>query len=205
MQDPSDEPSPWGSPGPSPGQGRTPNFGSIAEDPSQTPFGYDSNTESSAVSRAGTEDLENDGFSGSDTTRVATGDLFPEQVERPAETRDVPHDQISAPGPVQHPPPETPQKSQEQVRAMEGQGQGQAAPEAQPAKPAAPQPRLQAKITGLERTGKKDPIFRFDVHVGLRPPPIHREPVPDARRRTSPASARHSTATSAASTPSSSS
>ena len=32
-----------------------------------------------------------------------------------------------------------------------------------------PQPksnwRLQAKITGLERTGKKDPVLRFDVHV----------------------------------------
>lgn len=28
-----------------------------------------------------------------------------------------------------------------------------------------PQYKLQAKITGLERTGKKDAIFRFDVHV----------------------------------------
>lgn len=28
-----------------------------------------------------------------------------------------------------------------------------------------PQYKLQAKITGLERTGKKDPILRFDVHV----------------------------------------
>lgn len=29
----------------------------------------------------------------------------------------------------------------------------------------APAWKLQAKITGLERTGKKDPILRFDVHV----------------------------------------
>ena len=29
----------------------------------------------------------------------------------------------------------------------------------------APQYKLQAKITGLERTGRKDPILRFDVHV----------------------------------------
>ena len=28
-----------------------------------------------------------------------------------------------------------------------------------------PQHKLQAKITGLERTGRKDPILRFDVHV----------------------------------------
>ncbi len=30
---------------------------------------------------------------------------------------------------------------------------------------AAPQYKLQAKITGLERTGRKDLILRFDVHV----------------------------------------
>ncbi|KAF7195784.1 Vacuolar protein sorting-associated protein 17 [Pseudocercospora fuligena] len=30
-----------------------------------------------------------------------------------------------------------------------------------------PQYKLQAKITGLERTGKKDPILRFDVHTNL--------------------------------------
>lgn len=29
----------------------------------------------------------------------------------------------------------------------------------------APAYRIQAKITGLERTGKKDPVLRFDVHV----------------------------------------
>lgn len=33
-------------------------------------------------------------------------------------------------------------------------------------RPAAPAYKIQAKITGLERTGKKDPILRFDVHVG---------------------------------------
>ena len=30
-----------------------------------------------------------------------------------------------------------------------------------------PQQKLQAKITGLERTGRKDPILRFDVHVSM--------------------------------------
>lgn len=39
------------------------------------------------------------------------------------------------------------------------------------ARPSAPQYKLQAKITGLERTGKKDPILRFDVHV--RPTHCH--------------------------------
>lgn len=30
-----------------------------------------------------------------------------------------------------------------------------------------PQYKLQAKVTGLERTGKKDPAIRFDIHVGF--------------------------------------
>lgn len=35
----------------------------------------------------------------------------------------------------------------------------------QPQPPQGPQYKLQAKITGLERAGRKDPIMRFDVHV----------------------------------------
>jgi hypothetical protein len=35
----------------------------------------------------------------------------------------------------------------------------------QTSRPPAPVYKIQAKITGLERTGKKDPILRFDVHV----------------------------------------
>ena len=35
----------------------------------------------------------------------------------------------------------------------------------QPQRPPQPQYRLQVKITALERSAKKDPIFRFDVHV----------------------------------------
>lgn len=33
-----------------------------------------------------------------------------------------------------------------------------------------PQYKLQAKVTALERTGRKDPILRFDVHVRLLGP-----------------------------------
>lgn len=39
--------------------------------------------------------------------------------------------------------------------------------EQQPQRPRGPQYKLQAKITGLERTGRKDPILRFDVHVSF--------------------------------------
>ncbi|KAL4801033.1 Vps5 C terminal like-domain-containing protein [Aspergillus venezuelensis] len=37
----------------------------------------------------------------------------------------------------------------------------------QNAKQPAPVYKIQAKITGLERTGKKDPILRFDVHTNI--------------------------------------
>ncbi|KAG6013442.1 hypothetical protein E4U43_007292 [Claviceps pusilla] len=56
------------------------------------------------------------------------------------------------------------------VNEQTGRPHGQA-PQAQQQQQPPPQPRpqfrLQAKITGLERTGKKDPVLRFDVHVGL--------------------------------------
>jgi hypothetical protein len=37
----------------------------------------------------------------------------------------------------------------------------------QNSRPYVPTYKIQGKITGLERTGKKDPILRFEVHVGL--------------------------------------
>ena len=162
MQDNPDEPSPWGSPGASPRHPRAPAFNSLAEDPSQTPFGYESNNESSAVSRADTDDLEGDGFRDPDAAKARTDDVFREQKAKPDETRDLPPAQTSMQPSVQQPLPEPPQSSQEQAHPIE---HGQVAAEEQPAKSATPQPRLQAKITGLERTGKKDPILRFDVHV----------------------------------------
>ena len=36
-----------------------------------------------------------------------------------------------------------------------------------------PRYKLQAKVTGLERTAKKDPIIRFDVYVGFLPQDPH--------------------------------
>ena len=52
------------------------------------------------------------------------------------------------------------EQRQQQQQRQEAQGQG--TPRAQRQ---VPQYKLQAKITALERTGRKDPILRFDVHV----------------------------------------
>ena len=51
-------------------------------------------------------------------------------------------------------------------QAPEAQRQRHGGPAGKPRQRAnLPQYKLEAKITGLERTGRKDPILRFDVHV----------------------------------------
>ena len=67
--------------------------------------------------------------------------------------------QQQQPLPAQQPQyaPQQQQQSQVPVRYQ--------APARQNDKQPAPLYKIQARITGLERTGKKDPILRFDVHV----------------------------------------
>lgn len=59
-------------------------------------------------------------------------------------------------------------EAQSQPAPQHSYGQGHDRHGQQPTqqpRPKAPQYKLQAKITGLERTGKKDPILKFDVYV----------------------------------------
>ncbi|KAI9751139.1 MAG: hypothetical protein M4579_006191 [Chaenotheca gracillima] len=63
----------------------------------------------------------------------------------------------------QNPPLAQRQRTQDQgQRTGEDRQQARAAARAN-----IPKYKLQAKITGLERTGRKDPILRFDVHTNL--------------------------------------
>ena len=66
---------------------------------------------------------------------------------------------------TQPPPPQQPQYAPQQQQQSQGPARYQT-PARHNDKQPAPLYRIQAKITGLERTGKKDPILRFDVHVG---------------------------------------
>lgn len=63
--------------------------------------------------------------------------------------------------------------------------------------------KLQAKVTGLERNGKKDPILRFDVYVCHFSRLLSHLDANRVRRQTCPSSAPRSSATSEDSTPSS--
>ncbi|RMJ08103.1 hypothetical protein CDV36_012295 [Fusarium kuroshium] len=141
--------SPWGnSPVSSPGRNAS-TFQPISGDP--PPFRYSAQSSNGLAQ----DHLEGDSFqrpgtattaSGTEDGTEASGTLNPSEsestaaVEEGAPAHSQQHGQTGAP-------------AQETYT--------------QPQKPAQPQYRLQAKITGLERTGKKDPILRFDVHTNI--------------------------------------
>ncbi|KAF9869552.1 PX domain-containing protein [Colletotrichum karsti] len=151
--------SPWGN---SPGSSPNPNqstFGSIAGDiggeQPGSPFRYGS-TPGNGLHQ------EQEGFGSGEFRRPDTASTTAESATE-VETQESRTEVASEARTSGETGPETPQKSQEQG----GGAQGQARQEQQNRKPQQPQFRLQAKITGLERTGKKDPILRFDVHTNL--------------------------------------
>ncbi|CCF36611.1 PX domain-containing protein [Colletotrichum higginsianum] len=152
--------SPWGnSPGSSPRPNQS-NFATLGADPSgnppDSPFPY-----TPSPGNATPQDQEN--FGGEHYRRPGTAST---QSATEVETQDSRTEVGSeARTSADSPGPELPQKSQEQGGPPNVGGQ--ARQDQQPRKPQQPQFRLQAKITGLERTGKKDPILRFDVHTNL--------------------------------------
>lgn len=179
--------SPWGnSPQSSPRHNRT-NFGQVGGAPSLPSFP----SQGSSNGLGGEHD--EGGFGGEqgeyrrpDTASSAAESSQAEETEQrqPAQQRPAQNDL----------PPPSPADQAHAQRAQE-----------QP--PARRQPvfKLQAKITGLERTGRKDPILRFDVHVRQQSRAQTETGLTSwltcLYRPTSPASGQRSTATSAASTP----
>lgn len=83
------------------------------------------------------------------------------------------------------------------TQATQGQQQGQH----QLRKPSQPTYKLQAKITGLERAARKDPILRFDVHVSMCLRLAYILSLTKSRRPTSPNFELHNSAMSGACTP----
>lgn len=67
--------------------------------------------------------------------------------------------------PVEHPPFATQQSPSADQQRSQPPARYQTGAR-QTSRPPASVYKIQGKITGLERTGKKDPILRFDVHVG---------------------------------------
>ncbi|KAH6687752.1 vacuolar protein sorting-associated protein [Plectosphaerella plurivora] len=156
--------SPWGnSPTSSPRQSKQ-GFGNIlGSEPPTSPFRYNSNNGFGQEQEGGFGGQ--DSFRRPDTASTTSGTETEADEPRPATANeedqpDTPFSsqgasqQSQGPGPVSDVPPQGQQGQQQQ--------QGQ-----RPQQPQQPQFRLVAKVTGLERTGKKDPILRFDVHTNI--------------------------------------
>lgn len=154
--------SPWGSsPVSSPQHARTSSFPTTSDvPPSPTPFrsnapgaGYEDTMGGGGYQRpessAGTDSVAE-----SDGRRPDTAESVRSQAEQQPF---LGGQQQQSPGQAQY---------QAQPHRSEPQRYHSAARQPQQ-QPQAPQYKLQAKITGLERTGRKDPILRFDIHVCL--------------------------------------
>ena len=152
--------SPWGhSPAPSPHAHRT-TFGAVADEPPASPHRFGSDVPSNGFSA----DHEDGGFGPSDHGfgRPSTGSTVSEaDTQTPAaETASGSASPGLQPGNVSPLQPNDPNRlSGDTARASQEQPQAR--------KPTQPVYKLQAKITGLERAARKDPILRFDVHVSL--------------------------------------
>jgi hypothetical protein len=161
VEDPAGD-SPWGnSPVSSPSRNNVAAFNPVsAENPPPSPFRFNTQSsnglsqeqptaQSGEFPRPGTATTA----SGTEDDTEASGTLNPSEAQSQSTTAEPPTEGDGQPTTQSH------QHNQSGQPALQ---HGQEQP---PPKPAGPQFRLQAKITGLERTGKKDPILRFDVHV----------------------------------------
>ncbi|KAI1450200.1 vacuolar protein sorting-associated protein Vps17 [Annulohypoxylon stygium] len=149
-------PSPWGSSSPSASPRRNDSsFGSLGNDhqPASS-YQYAVHDPSNGFAQ---EDPGVNAFRRPGTASSTASTPVYDSSEQPA-----PSQESDAGAETEQQPPSTPQQSQAQ-----GQPSSQSPREQQPQRPRGPQYKLQAKITGLERTGRKDPILRFDVHTNI--------------------------------------
>ncbi|KAH8900059.1 PX domain-containing protein [Thozetella sp. PMI_491] len=147
------EASPWGSsPGHTPEHSRTTFPAGISE--------YAAEVESNGLA-----DGHEGGFGGGDITQYRRPDTASTVDTTTSETTGADE------GPASSQPTQDSQGplAGEQSPPSQGHPQSGAKPGADEQQARKPQPqfKLQAKITGLERTGRKDPILRFDVHTNL--------------------------------------
>jgi hypothetical protein len=163
--------SPWGSPPATPQRNAT-SYNPISSSQSPTPYQYGGRESSDGFAQ---EDPAMDPFKRPNTasSTASTTEYSPPDQSEPSE----PAAQPSASAPQQQLPPQG-------EPSNNGSSNAPAAQQAQqPRRPPGPKYKLQAKLTGLERTGKKDPILRFDVHVSAYPYNEHGSPEADGEQR----------------------
>lgn len=154
--------SPWGSPGTSPQHNRTTFNAAGAGLPPPAFQGFTPNPAGNGLGAA----EEDAGFGDSDTGfgRPATANSAGATPEAQADNSRTDASQSEVEGEGSQAPAAAQQDAKGQGE-QQPQHQDAQQRDLQPRRPAQPLLKLQAKVTGLERTGRKDPILRFDVHV----------------------------------------
>lgn len=154
------EASPWGSPGNSPRTTRT-TFSPLTSDPPQQPF---SGLGAPATSNGLSQEPDDGGFGGGSQDYQRP---FTASTTSGAETEDTAVEPTATGAPAtQYDPRQGPALGHDaQVTSGDRSGPGGTGAEAQQRRPQQAPLKLQAKITGLERSGRKDPVLRFDVYV----------------------------------------
>lgn len=163
--------SPWGSPGSSPQHNRT-TFTANPEPPQSAYQPFGSNPPSNGLAQehddggfgGGEQEYRRPDTASTDSAADTQTDGTRTDAPPPRQGQPEQHGGFDAGGQGQAPLPQQPQEPPR----LSGDTVAPPGSESQSRKPAQPQFKLQAKITGLERTGRKDPILRFDIHVRWR-------------------------------------
>ncbi|KAI1351512.1 hypothetical protein F5Y01DRAFT_282612 [Xylaria sp. FL0043] len=156
--------SPWGSPPATPQRNAT-SYSSISSAQSPIPYQYGGQEPGNGFAQ---EDPGLDPFRRPNTasSTTSTAGYNPSEQSEPSEQQPGLGSEADArPNAPQQPLPSQGEPSNNGPSHVSGIQQAQQAQ--QPRRPPGPQYKLQAKITGLERTGKKDPVLRFDVHTNI--------------------------------------
>ncbi|KAI0399372.1 hypothetical protein F4802DRAFT_589866 [Xylaria palmicola] len=149
--------SPWGSPPATPQRNAT-GYSSVSS--SQSPYQYGAPEPGNGFAQ---DDPGINSFMRPNTasSTASTTEYNPSDQPDPQHQAGFGSTQEPQPGAQPLPPPQGEPSNNGSAGIPETQQQQQ------PRRPPGPQYKLQAKITGLERTGKKDPILRFDVHTNI--------------------------------------
>ena len=91
--------------------------------------------------------------------------ILPDAIEPSQPNGSMQSPPLNQQPPQSQPQQQSPQPQNQQARSAPNRYHGGANRNVQ--RQNIPQYKLQAKVTSLERTGRKDPVLRFDVHVSL--------------------------------------
>ncbi|GAW24750.1 hypothetical protein ANO14919_143420 [Xylariales sp. No.14919] len=152
--------SPWGSPPATPQRNVT-SYNPISSSQSPAPYQYGGRESGNGFAQ---EDPGIDAFRRPATasSTASTTDYNPSEQSEPSQQAGFTSEPEGQPSAPQQQLPSQGEPSNNGPSNAPGAQQDQ-----QPRRPPGPQYKLQAKITGLERTGKKDPVLRFDVHTNI--------------------------------------